>query len=390
MESEGKARAPQVESDATPVVAQEPRDDSSDELLPTRGAGRGIPDLLQPQTIIGETIEQVSRRQRAIKVVEDADLRRIHTLMTSDPMPKAHSEKSNLSTPPSVRVPWVFALLALALAIPIFLEFSGPTGAANELPGVAAAFNTVDRLDKPIVLLLWEYDPATAGELDQVVEPVLLHLEDKGYQVLLASTLPTGPATARRMLREVHNAQGRNGLLTSLDLGFLPGGAAILPLLGQERGAILPSSERTPSALLDSQLDLVVVASARAEEVQQWLEQGQTINQTTTIAVTSAAADPYLRPFLDSGQLSGIVSGFDGGIAYQQLYNRSGSTSSAADTSTIDAVPSVRQFRQQVYQNWGHFAILLLIALGNFSMLSNRSNETKKAKIRQAAEHANV
>jgi len=358
----------------------------SSNVLPQRGVGSGIPGLLEPQTIIGENIEQIPRSQATGELIDDADLRRIQTLMTSEPSQRVEAGKNNFSITPSVHVPWIFALLALAVAIPIFLEFSTPSGVGNQLPGVAAAFQTIDRLDKPIALVLWEYDPATAGELDQVVEPVLRHLEDRQYQVVLASTLPTGPATARRMLRDVHNGQGRNGLLTLLDLGYLPGGSAVLPLLGQDRGMILPPEERTPSALLNSPLDLVLIASARAEEVQQWLEQGQPLNPATTVAVTSAAADPYLRPFLDSGQLSGIVSGFDGGIAYQQLYNRSAS----ANTTAADAMPSPQQFRQQVYQNWGHLTILLLILLGNFSMLSNRSAEKRQAKDRQIAEHKNA
>lgn len=364
----------QTERALPPVTPQETstqKEDPPAETFTRSAVARGIPGLLEPQTIVGQTIEEVPRTATTDSSVEDVDLRRIRTLMTSDPRPNDERGTSDKIASPALRIPWVFALFGLALAIPIFFRFSGPAGAVYELPGVANAFAVIDQMETPGVLLLWAYDPATAGELDLAVEPVLRHLEAKENNILLTSTLPFGPATARSVL---NNIAGESPQSTEsnveIPVGYLPGGAAVLPLLAQAREmAISPDQMQPPSALLKRDLDLVLVVSAQAEEVQYWLEQGQTLNQIKTIAVTSAGADPYLRPYLDSGQLSGLVSGFDGGISYQRLLNRAASTESSAATDTL----LESQFRQQVYQNWGHFAILALIMLGNFSMLNNRN-----------------
>lgn len=348
-----------------------PRSRSTQALITEtdKGISSNIPGLLDPQTIAGENIEQVPSLKEPISPVEDLDLRRIGALMIAETHVSIDSEQIESHSPVTLHIPWVFTLLTLMLAIPIFFEFSGPTGEARELPGVAAAFEFINGLDKPVVLLLWAYDPATSGELDQAVEPVLRHLEAKRNQIVLASTLPTGPAVARRMLNKIQSTTQRTESPAYAEFGYLPGGPAILALLGQERSAARPAMLRKPSALLNSQPDLVLIAAAQAEEVQQWLEQGQPLNQAATVAITAAGADPYLRPYFDSGQLDGIVSGFDGGIAYQRLYE------STIPASTAQL--SGPQLRQQVYQNWGHFAIFILILLGNFSMLSNRNDVSR-------------
>jgi hypothetical protein len=154
-----------------------------------------------------------------------------------------------------------------------------------------------------------------------------------------------------------------------MDVRYLPGGAAVLPLLGQDtRKGLLgdsgDSDDELPSvrSLLAQMPSLAVVFAAQAEDVQQWLEQVQPLNQTPVIAVASAGADPLLRPYQDSGQLAGLVSGFDGAYAYAHLLRRplSPEEQQAAE-------------RHVAFQNWGHFAALAAILLGNLSALLGRN-----------------
>ncbi len=88
--------------------------------------------------------------------------------------------------------------------------------------------------------------------------------------------------------------------------------------------------------------------------MQEWLEQVQPLDGIPVIAVVSAGADPILRPYLDSGQLLGLVSGFDGAFNYSQMLAHAPS----ADQATRLQV-------QAVAQDWGMWIILLLILVGN-------------------------
>ena len=79
------------------------------------------------------------------------------------------------------------------------------------------------------------------------------------------------------------------------------------------------------------------------------------------MAVTSAGADPLLRPYLDSGQLVGLVSGFDGAYSYERL---------AGDSRSLDVEEQLRV--RLAAQNWGQLALLLILVMGNLAGLLGR------------------
>jgi hypothetical protein len=303
-------------------------------------------------------------------------LRVIRTLMAESPaIPPGALQAHGQAAPqpaPRLRTPWVFLLLGLAVGLPALLMVGAPQvapgGTPQHWPGVDQAYSAVQNLaPETQVVVYWAYDPATSGEMDLVMEPVVRHLLARRVRLAVVSPLPGGPASARRLLARVRGDTTGTSDPASLSelagpttFAFLPGGAAVLPLLaiapaaGLPEGAALSAAERRPG--------LVVVAAAHAEDAQDWLEQVQPLEHTPVVAVTGAGADPILRPYLDSGQLSGLVSGFDGAYAYAQNLDP------FAERSTPPLL-----VLQIMLQNWGQLAIIAIIVLGNLAVLFSRS-----------------
>jgi hypothetical protein len=162
-------------------------------------------------------------------------------------------------------------------------------------------------------------------------------------------------------LNELSTAAKRNqslGVDSYLEGAYLPGGAAALTLLAQSpQSALIGHTDRTAfllGPLVTQRPALAIVVAAQAEDVQQWLEQVQPLAPAPVVAFTGAGADPILRPYLASGQLQGLVSGFDGAATYQQLRAR-----------PLNYTWDGRWLQQLVAQNWGHVALLLILLLGN-------------------------
>lgn len=270
-------------------------------------------------------------------------LRRVRALLVEEPV-LASGPTSRPAPARSLWLPAIFLIFGLSVTLLLWSGWPLPAGAPMLWQGVEDAFAAVDRLPQGArVQLLWAYDPATAGEMELVTAPVLRHLLARNVTLDVVSLLPNGPATARRVFATVEAERlpdlSAIGVRRTLDVRFLPGGVTVLPLLG------------TASA------DLAVVFGAQAEDVQQWLEQVAPVNRAPVLAVTSAGADPPLRPFLESGQLVGLVSGYDGAYHYYELL---GETPPAA----------VRSLRTQVAgQGYGALAILAIIVLGNLAAL---------------------
>ena len=325
-------------------------------------AGRlvsGIQGLIEPirvATVPGESDGEPPSGEIAGEALDADRLRRVRALMAEEPLLASGSLLISLtgapqagSLPPrrqaSLWIPWVFLLIGMAVAIPVFFQLFRPTGTALAWPGVIAAYAAIDGLPpQATVQVFWAYDPATAGELDLLAAPIVRHLLDKGANLQVVSLLPNGPATARRLLTAVHDerSQMRRGVgEAAMDPPrFLPGGVMVLPVLGQQSA------------------NLAVVFAAQAEDVQAWLEQVAVRNRVPVVAATGAGADPMLRPYLASGQLIGLVSGYDGAASY---------------TALLDELPTRSRERQLqlqlVGQNLATVVFLLLILAGNVAIL---------------------
>lgn len=304
--------------------------------------------------------------------LDNDELRLIRGLMSEQPALVNYQVRPALRPPRPLRISWIFALLGLAVGLPALLFLGGPQGEPHRWSGVEDAYLTIQGVaPDTFVVVYWAYDPATSGELDLAMLPVMRHLLQRRARLAVITTTPGGIASAERLLNQVRTSQGTDNLTLAADLAqpitfaYLPGGAASLPLLARDPSLALIENimVATPEerATLVPRPSLVVAAAAQSEDVQQWLEQVQSLDRIPVIAVTSAGADPILRPYRDSSQLSGLVSGFDGAYAYRQLLD----PFVAPETNT----PLLHQI---ILQNWGHFALLAAIALGNLAALLGR------------------
>lgn len=348
-----------------------------DEADPPPGVERprrlvsGVQGLLEPMRLTrgGDAEELASPAPlfTPLPATQADRLRRVRDLVAQDPVLADGLLPAQPALPLRLRVPWLIVLLVAAVALPLLLLFTAPVGTPQPWPGVAEAYATLDQVqpDAPI-WILWAYDPATAGEMDLLALPMVSHLLERQGRPVLISLLPNGLATAQRLFTQAlaelpaqsTPVGGLLGVDRYLEGGYLPGGAAALTLLAQfPATALIGHTDRTAfmlGPLVTQRPALAIVVAAQAEDVQQWLEQVQPLAPSPVVAFTSAAADPLLRPYLASGQLHGLVSGFDGAATYQQLRTR--------------AVPGIwegRWLQQLIAQNWGHAALLLILLLGN-------------------------
>ncbi|MDE0180180.1 MAG: zinc ribbon domain-containing protein [Caldilineaceae bacterium] len=268
-------------------------------------------------------------------------------------------------------------LLLLVLIVAYLRAEQAPPGgpAPHPLPGLPQAHRQIATLlPNSLVLVNWAYDPATAGEMDRAAQPVIEHLLLRRAKLIVVSQLPAGLASARRLIAKAEDAvrqPGRPQVETSvvIEAGFLPGGAASLPLLGVAPARALPldpgrvdlKDRFTLAGLEATDTVLHLVVAAHNEDVRHWLEQVQPLNQVSVIAVTSAAADIPLRPYLQSGQLAGLVSGWDGGSAYRLRSERAAGPEERAVAGRLVSGHS-----------WGFGILIVAILLGNLSGIAER------------------
>lgn len=349
---------------------------------PPRRLIANVQGLLEPVRVFSEATDEsdlsTAGESAPPALTFGADqLRRLRTLMSEEPLLVATKAIPMGHQLPPLRNLWVALLLAVAVALSFWLgRPPGLNAVAQQWPGVAEAYAALEQT--PVgapVLLLWDYDPATAGEMDLLALPLIAQLNARQNQIILVSLLPNGLTTARRTFVRASAPAGDERALRLAIANqqfspgvFLPASGGALPLLGQDLAAALDFAPGVIPAGAQSGIAagprLAILLAAQAEDVQSWLEQVRPLNGLPTVAFTSAAADPVLRPYLASGQLAGLVTGFDGAASYHAL-----------STAPLPEESEARLTGQLFQQSWGQLAFLLVIVLGNLAALWGRERD---------------
>jgi hypothetical protein len=325
------------------------------------GGGQGY---LESVAIAGDTpgpMAPSDRTQARPAAADNEHWRTLRSLLRDEPV--LATATINGAKHPSYRALWITLLLLVAALAPFVLgDLLSAVGAPRVGPGIDGAYEAIANVQVDDDLIVyWQADPATTGELNMAALPVISHLLERGGRSIVISTLPAGIGAARRLYTEATRGMDNSVMETMLQgwVGnglFLSGGTAALPLVARDPTQLLSfAPTNTPAP------QMAVIVAAQAEDVQQWLQIVQPVNRLPVVAITAAGAEPVLQPYLASGQLAGLVSGFDGGAAYQAL--RAEPLSQQAQRKQMLAVG---------VQNSGAIALLFIILAGNMARLFRR------------------
>jgi len=225
-------------------------------------------------------------------------------------------------------VRWVVAALMLLLVTFILLAGTQiiplPAYLPQESANIVPVLESLP-LDAP-ALLIFDYEPALAGELEASAAPFVDRLI--GYRnprLTILSTSPTGAALAERFLSATQSRHNYIAGKNYINLGYLPGGpTGILSFAMNPRGAIVAGGRDWDSAVVQgvnrlSDYAIIVLLTDQADNARLWIE--QTTDQRggrPLVVVSSAQAAPMIQPYLLSGQVNGLVNGLHGGAAFGQ------------------------------------------------------------------------
>jgi hypothetical protein len=220
---------------------------------------------------------------------------------------------------------WVISAMLILLVTLVLLSGSQSVPLPAALPEESNLMLPVlDALPEGApVLMIFDYEPALAGELEAAAAPFVDHVIGLRHpRMTILSTSPTGAALAERFFANTqarHNYQpGQN----YINLGYLPGGTTgILSFAENPRAAMpLPSWDSAAAQGVNrfSDYAAIILLTDQAETVRAWVEQTTAFRQgNPLLVVSSAQAAPMIQPYLLSGQVNGLVSGLYGGAAFE-------------------------------------------------------------------------
>jgi hypothetical protein len=199
------------------------------------------------------------------------------------------------------------------------------------------------------VLVSCDFDPGSKPEMVPMMKSSLRHLFDKHCRVVVTCLWNGGPALVDETLEQVVTEYRARGVrlvsgVDYVDLGYKAGNEAVMVLMGQGIVNAFPRDQRDRDThtlpimrgLVNySAFPLLVNISGGYPGTKEWVQQVNSRFHLPMVSGCTAVSAPEYYPYLQSGQLRGLLGGMAGAAEYEKLRHESGPATRGMDAQSL-------------------------------------------------------
>jgi len=257
---------------------------------------------------------------------------------------------------------WIYLVLAVAIIIPAVWTFFVPVSVSSEVENVYEFIDTIR--DGKLVYLAIDYEPSYMAELHPMAEAILRQVFRQNGRVLAGSLSQFGPSMADELLTRIAHEMGKTYGVDYVFLGYKPYPALTILAMGTDFRVPFPADyyghplDSLPLMTgVHNYSDVAGVFSlAGGTGAEYWITYGNAkYNLPLALGVTGVMAADYY-PYLQSGQIFGLLPGIKGAAEYEQLAGLRG--------QGLRGIP---------YQAAAHAVVLFFIILTNVAFFAKRA-----------------
>lgn len=315
-----------------------PPTQSVEKKVETAGPLYGLRDILPAEPLVAQQkapVNVIAQLMVTEKQQAQADL--FLQLIQQEGMPKPISPSKGVKPQVLWRVLLFLVLFAAAAGGLLFNPFPSPPQELNV--GVFDTMQAISQLSpRAATLVIVDYEAGDFAEMQATAYGLMDQLMVKGAYLVFVSTTSTGALQADRLVREVSRLSGHNYMeLTDwVNLGYIPGGAAGIPIFALSPRSVLPysvdgqpawSAAEIASVQKVGDFSLVVLLTENSNRARMWIEQLQRqVDANKLLLGVSAQAEPVMRAYYEATprQMQGLVSGLNGGAIFETQAGRPG------------------------------------------------------------------
>lgn len=260
---------------------------------------------------------------------------------------------------------WIFALVGLVVILALLIRIGLPIRITQETRQVYALIDSLQPGD--VVMMSFDHEASSLPEVGPMASAIADHCFQRGVRIVGLALFSEGTAAGYNLLNRRAQAAGKSYGTDWIYLGFRPQYTAAILGMGERIGDVFDADYEghplTATALgraVNSYDDLALVVSiADGSMPTYWVEfAGSRYDEKVVAALTAVMVTSFL-PYLESGQLEGIVAGLKGAAEYEQLLDNP-----AAGTRGMEA------------QSAAHGLIAILVILGNIQAWRERRRKS--------------
>ena len=259
---------------------------------------------------------------------------------------------------------WIFLAMGLLVLFPLLFPLALPLFVSSPVASFAKAVDSIPNGSK--VLMSCDYDPSGIPEMVPMTRTALRHLLDKKCKVIITVLWNGGPGLVDKVVRKVVDEEYPD-LVYGVDyvnLGYKAGDEAVMVLMGQGIVNAFPKDYRgndTRSMPIMrgvrdyTSFPMLVNISSGYPGTKEWVQQVQARFHLPMVAGVTAVSAPEFYPYLQSGQLLGLLGGMAGAAEYEKARGEKGSATRGMDAQSL-----------------AHFFVAFCILLGNVVQWTKR------------------
>ncbi|MFH2036857.1 MAG: hypothetical protein ABIJ45_10675 [Candidatus Zixiibacteriota bacterium] len=256
----------------------------------------------------------------------------------------------------------VFVYVGVALTLPFFMQFKLPVPIS---PEVQSAFDAVKNLSPGSkILAAYDYDPPSEPELQPMADAFMKYCFDHELKVIIVGLWPQGPQQADQSIEAALEykpefAQKVKYGEDYVNLGFQSGNEFVILRMGESFKAMFPKDVNgTPYEDIPllkgvknySNIDYCMNFSAGKPGTQEWVQGAVDRYGLKMSAGNTAVQAPMMYPFLQGGQLDGLMGGMAGAAEFELLTGYPGKASTYIKSQTF-----------------AHVVVVFFIIIGNLA-----------------------
>jgi hypothetical protein len=237
---------------------------------------------------------------------------------------------------------WIFLLMGLLVLGPLLFPLALPLYVSERVRGFR---DTIEKIpDGSTVLMSCDYDPGAIPELVPMTKTTLRQLFRKNCKVVVTVLWNGGPGLVDRNIRDIAEEMGKEDGVDYVNLGFKEGREAVMVVMGQGIANAFPRDYQgrdTRSLPIMRQVrdytsfPLMISISAGYPGTKEWVQQVQTRFHIPMIAGVTAVSAPEYYPYLQSGQLLGLLGGMAGAAEYEKSNDEKGLATQGMDAQSL-------------------------------------------------------
>lgn len=317
---------------------------------------------------------------------------------------------------------WLYLLIALVVIIPFFIRMGLPVVPTQE---VRSIYTLIDSLEQDDAIFIgWDFDPGTEAENQPMGIAVLRHTFDRHVPVFITAVSPLGQGLAEQGVASVFDTRvpgnfvyvpwtewepvraagyvGRDSLESAWEaagnslpegargwvfegvdfahLGYLPYFSLVVLGMGTSIANQYPTdaygNDLREMPMLQTHKNLrevdLAVTLAGSSACMYWVIYGTSrVGLPVAFGVTAVMATDYF-PYIQSGQIVGMMGGLRGAAEYEVLETEGGYTEVTG-----------KAYRGMDVQSLAHILIILLVILGNVAYFAGGFHKKTAMKNRR-------